>query len=197
MFYHNKNRICPIFGCKLDWDNTCVSNEDCCSGNCDNENGSWKFGVCKLGRGHKPVYPENPETNFICIPNWSNTCKVNKDCCSGNCDTNGGVWAYGICKAALIVEKEEVVEESCENDWFDGCLTNKDCCSNICDKNGGVWQKGICKPLPVEVTEHEDIFTGVCREDWYDKCKLDSDCCSNVCYNNRGKWPNGICRPGN
>ena len=35
-----------MLGCKSMWDNTCVSNEDCCSGNCDNNNGQ-----CKLGGG--------------------------------------------------------------------------------------------------------------------------------------------------
>lgn len=193
-------RIFPVLGCKLDWDNTCVSNEDCCSGNCDNDNGLWKFGVCKLGRGHKPVHSENPvlstQSNFVCIKDWSNTCRNNIDCCSGNCDNNSGAWAYGICKPALIIIKEEEkVEESCKEDWFDGCKKNEDCCSNICDKNAGIWQKGVCKAVPIVVVEKEEEFTGVCREDWYDKCKLDSDCCSNSCYNNRGKWPNGICRP--
>jgi hypothetical protein len=34
-------------GCQPTWYNKCHSDEECCSGNCDDNNGKWKDGVCK------------------------------------------------------------------------------------------------------------------------------------------------------
>ena len=35
-------------GCKAEWDNRCTSHSQCCTGFCDNNNGAWAFGVCKI-----------------------------------------------------------------------------------------------------------------------------------------------------
>lgn len=37
--------------CLPDWNNQCHSNAECCSGNCDNNNGAWADGVCQPGNG--------------------------------------------------------------------------------------------------------------------------------------------------
>jgi len=34
-------------GCLPTWANTCKNSSDCCSSNCDNNNGLWEYGVCK------------------------------------------------------------------------------------------------------------------------------------------------------
>lgn len=38
--------LSPKIVCKKDWDNTCVTHDECCSQNCDKQP-KWKHGVCK------------------------------------------------------------------------------------------------------------------------------------------------------
>ena len=112
------------WGCLSDWNNSCVSNADCCSNFCDNNYGQWREGVCKPRR-HKrkcnkdyiedDTYPKigsggrgrggsgggsggSAGSRGGCKPLWFNMCKSDGECCSGYCDNRNGEWEYGVCK---------------------------------------------------------------------------------------------------
>lgn len=89
----SKNFESNYRACKPEWDNSCKSNSECCSGYCDNNNGQWAFGVCK--GGNLPITQ--------CKPLWDNNCKTNSDCCSSYCDNNNGQWAFGVCKESTTL----------------------------------------------------------------------------------------------
>jgi hypothetical protein len=74
--------------CKANYDNTCVSNSDCCSKNCWKENSNWATGVCKPGS----------QSSTTCKANGDNTCGSHSDCCSRNCWKGNSDWASGVCK---------------------------------------------------------------------------------------------------
>ncbi len=46
-------------GCKPLWDNSCTSNNECCTKYCDNHNGQWAAGVCKTRSNSDDNKPDN------------------------------------------------------------------------------------------------------------------------------------------
>ncbi len=77
--------------CKPEWDNSCTSNSQCCTGFCDNNNGAWTYGVCKKTANGGGVA-------LNCKPEWDNSCTSSSQCCTGFCDNNNGAWTFGVCK---------------------------------------------------------------------------------------------------
>ncbi len=84
--------------CLALWENTCKNGGDCCSGNCDTNNGKWLTGVCKPSENGRESEVVSEAVKTKCLSLWENTCKNGSDCCSGNCDTNNGKWLTGVCK---------------------------------------------------------------------------------------------------
>ena len=79
--------------CQQDWYNMCHSNEECCSGTCNTNNGQWKDGLC-IPKDNEKEHEAMPSE---CKPDWFNKCKSDEECCSGKCDNKDGQWYYGLC----------------------------------------------------------------------------------------------------
>lgn len=148
--------------CKWNWDNSCKSQEECCSGFCDNNDGKWRYGICKPKPQEvtEPTTDDNSSTE--CKPDWNDSCQVDDDCCSNICHKRSGGWMYGLCKpkptttiattTTTTPESVEFDETNCRADWYDRCTTDKECCSKNCFGNNGLWPVGVCKPLPRTTT---------------------------------------------
>ncbi len=56
-----------------------------------------------------------------CLQLWSNHCSSHNDCCGATtwCDTQGGSWAYGVCKpggkrvVANLVKSSKLTSKTC------------------------------------------------------------------------------------
>ena len=75
-----------------------------------------------------------------CLPEFSNQCVVNADCCSGNCERQNPDWAYGVCK------QSSGGGGNCLPEWSNTCVANEDCCSKNCYRANPDWANGVCQP---------------------------------------------------
>ena len=137
-----------VSGCKADWDSTCKTNGDCCSGFCENNNGQWLLGICKP----KPITTKMPDTTFkmitmnpYCKEDWTDDCSQSSECCSMICEIKAN-WMKGFCRPNVTLATTK--KWGCLKDWDDGCEKDDDCCSRKCDKqNDGKWDYGVCQPF--------------------------------------------------
>jgi hypothetical protein len=164
-------------GCKPLWDNSCTSNNECCTKFCDNNNGQWAAGVCKTRSGNDGDRGDddnggdnnngddnnNGNDNSGCKPLWDNSCTSNNECCTKFCDNNNGQWAAGVCKTRS------------GNDGDRGDDDNGGDNNNGDDNNNGNDNSG-CKPL------------------WDNSCTSNNECCTKFCDNNNGQWAAGVCK---
>ena len=103
-------------GCYGLWYNQCSNNRECCSGNCDDNNGNWAKGVCKPNY-HKKRDLKYLKKDRVCYDLFYDQCLSHSECCSDFCDNNNGLWPMGVCKPNLIVvnrskESMEIVRHS-------------------------------------------------------------------------------------
>lgn len=151
--------------CKWDWDNSCKSQSECCSGFCDNNDGKWRYGICKP-KPQEVTEPTDDDTSSAeCKPDWNDSCQVDDDCCSNICHKRSGGWMYGICKpkptptiGTTSTTPESIVfdETNCRADWYDRCSIDEECCSKNCFGNNGLWPVGVCKPFPRTTTTSKE-----------------------------------------
>ena len=93
----------------LNLDDVCQTDDDCCgeSTYCDGNDIICKNYINKadedddLDLDRDADKQKNKKSSSkTCYGLWSNHCRTSMDCCGSTtyCDTNGGSWAYGVCK---------------------------------------------------------------------------------------------------
>lgn len=159
--YANADGVCenPAF-CSLAND-VCFVNDDCCSGVCDRPSGATIGSCLTHGGGKMAGEPCNPGKNASCASgiclNWtstiptcylldgcrpeSETCKVDADCCSSNCQATSSVGADGqvlmACGQVTFTPTCSLEGELCSN-------AGGDCCPSGGGKTG-------CELIPIGV----------------------------------------------
>lgn len=71
--------------CKSEWSETCESNDECCSGFCDDQDGRYPESVCM----------QKNLTN--CLGLYNKTCNYDRQCCSNNCFKQNPNSTFGVC----------------------------------------------------------------------------------------------------
>jgi len=175
-----------VQSCKQLWDNSCTSNNQCCTKYCDNHNGQWASGVCKTrssndgdGDGDDNIPDnggggdDNGNGNSGCKPLWDNSCTSNNECCTKYCDNHNGQWAAGVCKTRSNSPDNGNDGDGDDNKNGNGNGNGSD--DDGDDNNNGNGNSG-CKPL------------------WDNSCTSNNECCTKYCDNHNGQWAAGVCK---
>jgi len=143
------------------------------------------------------------------------------ECCGATtwCDTQGGSWAYGVCKpggkrvVANLVKSSKLTSKTCYLVNDQGCREDDECCgeTTFCDRSGPESQiqqvsaesiRGVCrfyvkKSLDVN-RKGEKLSSKTCYGLWSNHCTSSADCCGATtwCDTNGGSWAYGVCKPG-
>jgi hypothetical protein len=140
-----------------------------------------------------------------CLQLWSNHCSSHNDCCGATtwCDTQGGSWAYGVCKpggkrvvADFLRKSSKLVDKTCLN-LNEECQADDDCCgeSTYCDDTDGDYSNAVCRE------NHDDKrkkSQKTCLGLWSNHCTSSMECCGATtwCDTQGGSWAYGVCKPG-
>ena len=140
-----------------------------------------------------------------CLQLWNNHCSSDNDCCGATtyCDTDGGSWAYGVCKpggkrvvADFLRKSSKLSDKTCLN-LNDVCQADDDCCgeTTYCDDTDGDYSNAVCRE------NHDDKrkkSQKTCYGLWSNHCTSSMECCGATtwCDTNGGSWAYGVCKPG-